>query len=79
MAAIGPTQEEKKAQRVFDLVRRKPGIKRGQIMASLRLSAKEVNAVHATLTQREWIIAKQEGKGTAYYANESAEPSLETP
>jgi hypothetical protein len=72
LTAIGPSREEKIVQRVFDLVSHKPGIKRRDIMSNLRLSAREMDAAHTTLTQREWVRAVQEGKGTAYYPTQAA-------
>jgi hypothetical protein len=67
LAAIGPTRDEKIVQRVFDLAQRKPGIKRGVIMSSLRLSAREMDGARETLVQREWLREVKEGKGAAYY------------
>ena len=66
LSAIGPSREEKTFQRVTDLVARRPGIQRRDVMSSLRLSARDMDAAHNTLTQRGWIRAAEYGKGTAY-------------
>ena len=66
LSAIGPTREEKMLQRVTDLVVRKPGIMRRDIMSSLRLTARQMDDADKTLTQRGWIRAVPAGKGTAY-------------
>jgi hypothetical protein len=72
LSAIGPTRDEKAVQRIFDLVRRKPGIKRRDVMSSLRLSAREMDGAHATLTQRGWVKVVEQGRGTAYFPGEAA-------
>jgi hypothetical protein len=72
LAAIGPTRDEKIVQRVFDLVQRKPGIKRGAIMSALRLSARGMEAARETLVQREWLREVPDGRGVAYYPMSAA-------
>ena len=66
LSAIGPTRQEEDTQRVLDLVRRKPGIKRGQVMASLRLSAREMDGIERTLVEREAIAVQSLARGSAY-------------
>ena len=70
LASIGPSRDEKVVQRILDLVRRKPGIKRRDVMSSLRLSAKEMDGAHATLMQRESVRIEEQGRGTSYYPAE---------
>lgn len=72
LAAIGPTRDEKVVQRVFDLISRKPGIKRQDVMSGLRLGAKEMDAAHNTLVQREWVSTVPAGRGVAYHSAEAA-------
>ena len=67
LASIGPSRDEKVVQRILDLVRRKPGIKRRDVMSSLRLSAKEMDGAHATLMQRESLRIEEQGRATCYY------------
>ena len=71
LSAIGPTREEKMLQRVTDLVGRKPGIMRRDIMSSLRLTARQMDDADKTLTQRGWIRADQVGRGTRYYPSQT--------
>ena len=70
LASIGPSRDEKVVQRILDLVRRKPGIKRRDVMSSLRLSAKEMDGAHATLMQRESVRIEEQGRGTSYFPAE---------
>ena len=72
LTAIGPTREEKMFQRVLDLVSRKPGILRRDIMSALRLTARAMDSAHETLTQRGSVRAAGAGKGTAYFPSESS-------
>ncbi len=72
LTTIGPTREEKMFQRVLDLVSRKPGILRRDIMSALRLTARAMDSAHETLTQRGSVRAAGAGKGTAYFPSESS-------
>lgn len=67
LSAIGPSRDEKIVQRILNVVTRKPGILRRDLMSSLRLSAKEMNDAHATLEQREAVIIVQQGRATSYH------------
>ena len=66
LCQIGPTREEKAVSRVQDLVERKPGVMRGQVMAALRISARDMDALENTLAQRGAISVTSRGKGKVY-------------
>ena len=74
LSRIGPTREEKLFEKVAALVQRKPGVLRGAIMSSLRLSARDMDRARETLTQRGWIDVEQRARGEAYWPH--AEPAL---
>lgn len=66
LSALGPSRDEKRVQRVLDLVRRKPGIGRGKVMQALRLMAKDIDQIEATLRDRGLITINPTAKGKAY-------------
>lgn len=66
LANLGKSVAERRLERVFELIQRRPGISRAEIMRHHKLTAREADAVFSTLEQRG-LIAKEAGKrATAY-------------
>jgi hypothetical protein len=68
---IGMSPDEKNIQRVYSMVKVKPGVMRSDIMRNLRLNARNMDSIVATLQQRGLIDKKREGRIERYYPMET--------
>lgn len=66
---IGKSVMENQLDAVHSNIQRNPGISRGQLMRSYHLTAREAEAIFATLEQRGLITSSKIGKGTVYNAS----------
>jgi hypothetical protein len=63
---VGMTQGERELERVYNAIKRQPGISRSSLMQGYHLTARNADAVFQTLEQRGLITATKFGKGTTY-------------
>ncbi len=63
----GGTSDETKLRAVYRTIEKHPGIMRGPLMQRHRLNAREMTAIHDTLSQRLQIHITPKGKGLQYW------------
>lgn len=64
---VGTTQGERDIQRVFDVIQKKPGVNRSQLMQTFHLTARNADSIFQTLEQRGLVTSNKVGKGTNYF------------
>lgn len=64
---VGMTQSEREIERVYNSIKRQPGISRSQLMQHHHLTAQNANALFTTLEQRGMITANKMGKGMTFH------------
>jgi hypothetical protein len=65
---IGKSAIEGQIENILNNIKRHPGVSRGRLMQTYHLSAREADAVFATLEQRGLVTRTTQGRGFVYYA-----------
>lgn len=65
---VGKSIAENQLDSVYNNIKRRPGINRAMLMRHHHLTAREADAVFATLEQRGLITSSRIGKGSVYHA-----------
>jgi hypothetical protein len=63
---VGMTQTERELERVFNSIKKSPGIGRSALMQAHHLTARNADAVFQTLEQRGLVHSNKYGKATVY-------------
>jgi hypothetical protein len=66
---IGQTTQERTISRVQEMILRKPGIFKSEIMQSMHLTSREMTLIMDTLEQRNQITAQKSGRSHRLYPN----------
>lgn len=65
---VGMTQGERELERIYNTIRKSPGISRSQLMQANHLTASNADALFKTLEQRGMVVGVKVGRGTTYRA-----------
>jgi hypothetical protein len=65
---VGKSTIESRIERVHDNIKRNPGVSRSTLMQHYHLTAREADAIFATLEQRGVVTPARAGRGVTYYA-----------
>lgn len=75
---VGKSGHERDIERVFSLIKKRPGISRSSIMQHYHLTAQSASALFSTMEQRGLIESVSFGRGTTYKAVGDPDPDALT-
>jgi len=67
LSEVGKDNTERQLDKIVQLIIKRPGISRSEIMQNYHLNARTASQIFETLEQRALIVRQQQGKGQRFY------------